>query len=227
MFESFYPCYCHAKKGMYFTFSLNHTSGILLKWYRDNFCAEEVREAEKTSRNVYAVMESKCPEEPSSVFVLPHFNGSGTPLCDLSSKGAILGLSMSTDRHDITKGIMDSLTYELRINLEQLSLAGIGTDELRAVGGGANSPFWLQIKADITGRAVSTLKIREAACLGAALLGLAGAGFSTIDEAVETAVHIERSFIPNPKATAQYEEKFMIYRKIYGALKEINSLMGT
>jgi xylulokinase len=224
MFDSFYPCYCHAKEGMYFTFSLNHTGGILLRWYRDNFCMEETGEAE--GGNVYRLMEEKCPREPSSVFVLPHFNGSGTPYCDLRSRGAFLGLSLSTGRHDITRGIMDSLTYELKINLEQLRMSGIGIHELRAVGGSANSPFWLQIKADITGCTVSTLRIREAACLGAALLGFSGIGFSTLDEAVKRTVQVDRTFIPNPNMSPIYEEKFFIYRKIYGALREINTLIG-
>jgi sugar (pentulose or hexulose) kinase len=223
MFESFYPCYCHAVKGMHFTFSLNHTAGMLLKWYRDNFCAEEVREA--AGGNVYAVMEKKCSAGPSSVFVLPHFNGSGTPWCDLGSRGAFLGLTMSTGRHDITRGIMDSLAYELKINLGKLCEAGIAANELRAAGGGANSPLWLQIKADVTGCAVSTLRVREAASLGAAILGLLGAGFSTLEEAVKKAVHIDRTFTPNPGMAARYGEKFSIYQKIYGALREINSLM--
>jgi xylulokinase len=226
MFDSFYPCYCYAKKGMYFTFSLNHTGGILLKWYRDNFCAPELREAEAAGLGAYTVMEKKCSGEPSPVFVLPHFNGSGTPFCDLHSRGAFIGLSLSTSRHDITRGIMDSLTYEMKINLEQLRMSGVGIHELRAVGGGAKSPFWLQIKADITGCPVSTLRIREAACLGAALLGFSGAGFSTLDEAVEQVVRVERIFEPNPAMSAVYEEKFCIYRKIYGTLKEINALMG-
>jgi sugar (pentulose or hexulose) kinase len=133
---------------------------------------------------------------------------------------------MATTRHDITKGIMDSLTYELKINLERLRTAGIGTADLRAVGGGARSPFWLQIKADITGCTVSTLAVREAACLGAALLGLTGAGFSTLDEAVEKAVRLDRTFVPDPETAARYEERFLVYREIYGALKKINALMG-
>jgi sugar (pentulose or hexulose) kinase len=87
MFDSFYPCYCHVKKGMYFTFSLNHTGGVLLKWYRDNFCAEEIREAEASGLNAYEFMERGCSQYPSPVFVLPHFNGSGTPWCDLRSRG--------------------------------------------------------------------------------------------------------------------------------------------
>jgi xylulokinase len=225
MFESFYPCYCHAKKDMYFTFSLNHIGGILLKWYRDKFCAEEIREAETKGVSAYRIMEDKCPSGPSSVFVLPHFNGSGTPWCDLRSRGAFLGLTMSTERHDITGGIMDSLAYELNINLEQLRRAGIAISNLRAVGGGANSPRWLQIKADITGCTVSTLKIREAACLGAALLGFAGMEFSTLDEAAGQAVHIAGVFRPNPEMAARYREKFLVYRDIYGTLKEINSRM--
>jgi xylulokinase len=132
---------------------------------------------------------------------------------------------MSTEKHDITRGIMDSLTYELKINLEHLRSAGIAINDLRAVGGGANSPLWLQIKADVTGCAVSTLRIREAACLGAALLGLSGAGFSTLDEAVEQAVHVKETRRPDPRAAKRYGEKFLVYQDIYHALKEINSRM--
>ena len=106
-------------------------------------------------------MEQKAPKGPSSVLVLPHFNGSGTPWCDLDSKGAILGLTMATTRHDIVKGILDSLTYELRINIETMRQAGIVINELRSVGGAAKSPIWLQIKADITGCKVATLKVRK------------------------------------------------------------------
>jgi xylulokinase len=141
MFESYYPCYCHVKKDMYFTFSLNHIGGILLQWYRDQFCGEELKESVKSGISPYRLMENKTKPGPSSVLVLPHFNGSGTPWCDLSSKGAFVGLTLSTSRHDITKGIMDSLAYELRINLERMRQAGICISDLRAVGGGANSPL--------------------------------------------------------------------------------------
>lgn len=223
MYNGYYPCYCHAKKGMYFTFSLNHIGGILFKWYRDNLGYAEVKEAEELGIGAYELMENKAPVGPSPVLILPHFNGSGTPWCDLDSKGAILGLTMATTRHDIVKGILDSLTYELRINIETMRQAGININELRSVGGGAKSPLWLQIKADITGCTVSTLKVREAACLGAALLaGVAGGGYKNLDEAVNHTVASRDTYYPNEKAAALYNEKYGIYKQLYGTLKEIN-----
>lgn len=223
MYNSFYPCYCHAKKGMYFTFSLNHIGGILFKWYRDNLGHAEVAEAERLGKGAYQLMEEKAPTGPSPVLVLPHFNGSGTPWCDLESKGAILGLTMATTRHDIVKGILDSLTYELRINIETLRKAGVAIDELRSVGGGAKSPIWLQIKADVTGCRVATLKVREAACLGAALLaGTAAGGYASLDEGVARTVALKDVYEPKSDAAKLYDEKYQIYKDVYTALQCIN-----
>ena len=223
MYNGYYPCYCHAKNGMYFTFSLNHIGGILLQWYRDNLGYAEVKEAEEKGEAVYRMMETKASEGPSSVLVLPHFNGSGTPWCDLDSKGAFIGLTMSTTRHDIVKGILDSLTYELRINIETMRRAGITINELRSVGGAAKSPIWLQIKADITGCTVATLKIREAACLGAALLAGTAAGcYSDLDEAVKHTVVLKDKYYPDGKSGKLYNEKYSVYKDLYGTLIGIN-----
>src|SRR5581483_1667320 len=118
MFKSFYPCYLHAKGGMYFTFSLNHVGGILLKWWRDNFAHDEVLDATGPGVSTYALMDERMPEGPSPVMVLPHLNGSGTPACDLKSKGAIVGLTLATTRHEIAKAILEGLTFELRTNVQ-------------------------------------------------------------------------------------------------------------
>lgn len=223
MYSSYYPCYCHTKKDMYFTFSLNHIGGLLLKWYRDNLGDAEVREAQQLGVGSYQMMESKAPTGPSPVLVLPHFNGSGTPWCDFESKGAILGLSMATTRHDIVKGILDSLTYELRINMEVMAAAGIEIKELRSVGGAAKSPIWLQIKADVTGCSVATLRIREAACLGAALLAGTAVGlYPSLDEAVGLCVKTKDVYYPCEASSKLYDEKYRVYKDIYGTLKNIN-----
>ncbi|MGE5557612.1 MAG: FGGY-family carbohydrate kinase [Bacillota bacterium] len=223
MYESYYPCYCHAKSDMYFTFALNHAGGLLFRWYRDNFGGVEVREAERNGADPYTLMISRAPQGPSSVLVLPHFNGSGTPWCDLQSKGAVLGLTMATTRNDVVKGILDSLTYELKINIEAMRRAGVNVNELRAVGGAARSPVWLQIKADITGCRVSTLKVREAACLGAAILAGAAAGvYPSFETAVKATVSLSGEYLPDPGLQKQYEEKYGIYKQVYGTLKELN-----
>jgi len=223
MYESYYPCYLHAKKGMYFTFSLNHVGGILLEWYKDNIGYFEEKEAQKLGRDVYELIDSKTKEGPSNLLILPHFNGSGTPWCDLSSKGAILGLTLSSTRHDIAKAILDSLVYELRMNMERMRKAGIKIEEVRAVGGAAKSPIWLQVKADILGCKIITLKTHEAACLGAAITaGTALGGYSSLEEGVKIAVIPKDEYTPNPEMQELYEERYNIYKDLYSTLKDIN-----
>jgi xylulokinase len=223
MYEGFYPCYLHAKSGMYFTFSLNHVGGILLQWYRDNFGSPELREAEATGASFYKIMDGKVPDGPSHVMVLPHLNGSGTPWCDMKSKGAIIGLDLSTTRHDLVRAILESQTYELKINLEKLESAGVVIGDLCAVGGGAKSPLWLQIKADILGRPVRTLKTTEAACLGAAILAGAAAGtFASVEDGVQRCVEHQAVYLPDERRKELYNEKYAVYKGIYPALSPIN-----
>jgi len=223
MYRSFYPCYLHAKAPMYFTFTLNHVGGLLLRWYRDNFAHAEIEEARAAGIDPYDRILEKVPSEPSPLLVLPHFNGSGTPWCDMDSKGAILGLNLSTTRHDIARSILESQSYELKSNLDTVEQAGISISELRAVGGGAKSPLWLQIKADILARPIITLKVREAACLGASLLAAVATGlYGSIDEAVEKAVVPDREFSPDKDRVRRYKETFKIYRELYPTLSAIN-----
>jgi xylulokinase len=224
MFDGFYPCYLHAKRGMNFTFSLNHIGGILLKWWRDNFAGVEVNAAAEQCRDAYQVIDENMPKGLSPVMFLPHLNGSGTPTCDLESKGAVVGLTLATNRHDIAKAILEGLTFELRTNLETMKSCGIGLDELVAAGGGAGSARWLQLKANILNRPLHTLRCREAACLGAALLAGAAVGtYKTLDEAVTQAVRYEREIGPAPEQVAAYAERYAQYQQIYPSLRGLNS----
>jgi xylulokinase len=223
MFNGFYPCYLHAKSGMHFTFALNHIGGILLKWWRDNFAAAEKQQATALNVEVYRLIDDQMPEGVSPVMFLPHLNGSGTPHCDLHSKGAIVGLTLATTRQDIAKAILEGLSFELRINLETLANCGIQVNELVAVGGGAKSLRWLQIKADVLNRPLSTLRCGEAACLGAALLAGAASGtYRSLEEAVATAVHFDRILEPKPEQVEAYGDRFAAYRNLYPALQTLN-----
>ncbi|MGA2501765.1 MAG: FGGY-family carbohydrate kinase, partial [Tepidisphaeraceae bacterium] len=227
MFDGFYPCYLHAKRDMYFTFALNHIGGILFRWYRDTFGAEEVRKAAEASRDAYDLLVEGVPEGPSPVMILPHFNGSGNPVCDMSSRGAIVGLTLSTTRPDIVKAILECLAFESRINVDYWNGAGIEIEEFRAVGGGARSPRWLQIRSDILGSPVRTLQVREAACLGAAILAGAAAGvFASVDEGISRTVHLGQTYEPDVRRAERYAEKYGIYRRLYPALREVNALLG-
>jgi xylulokinase len=226
MYEAYYPCYIHAEPSLYFTFALNHVGGLLLKWYRDNLGQPEVAESIRQGDDAYSVIVGNVPEGPSRVMVLPHFNGSGTPTCDMDSKGAIVGLTMATTRHDIVRAVLESQTYELKINVECMQDAGIPISSLIAAGGGAKSSLWLQIRADVLDCPVRTLRIREAACLGAAILSGAATGvYSSIAEGVYNTVRYEKEYIPVPGMVQKYEEKYHTYKKLYPALRSFNKML--
>jgi len=223
MFESYYPCYLHARDGMYFTFALNHVGGLLLKWYRDNLGWPEVEAAAVQNRDPYQLIDARMPPGPSPLMIVPHLNGSGTPTCDLQAKGAIVGLTLAATRHDIAKAMLEGLTFELLLNLQTMQQSGLRVDELVAAGGGAKSALWLQLKADILNRPIRTLGCRESACLGAALLAGAGVGvYPSLDDAVRQTVTYDREFAPDAKLVAPYRERFAIYEKLYPALRAIN-----
>jgi xylulokinase len=223
MYDSFYPCYCYTKPDMYFTFALNHVGGILLQWYRDNFAGIEQQEAVEQGRDVYEHILGKMPDGPSPLMIVPHFNGSGTPWCDMDAKGAIVGLTLNSTRHDLVRAILECQTYELKINMQRLEQAGVTIEALTAVGGGAKSEQWLQIKADILGRPVQTLVVREAACLGAAILAGTAAGvYASVEDGVAQTVRPRTTFRPDPERSGRYAEKFGVYQQVYPALSPIN-----
>jgi len=168
--------YCHVVQGLYLAMTLNHSGGLLLRWFRDTLCRWEMEQARAIGRDAYDLILADAPEGPTDLLVLPHFAGSGTPLLDTASKGAILGLTFATTHAGLAKAILKGLTFELRVNIDLLREAGVTIDALHAVGGGARSPLWLQLKADICQVPLRVPRVTEAACLGAALLASVGAG---------------------------------------------------
>jgi xylulokinase len=218
--------YAHTAPGLYLAMTLNHSGGLVLRWFRDTLGQEEMREAQATGRDAYELLLRDASPEPTSLLLLPDFAGSGTPSFDTASKGAILGLTFSTDKTELAKAILEGLTFELRLNLDLLKDGGVKIDELRAIGGGARSELWLQLKADITGVPVVAPRITEAASWGAALLAGVGAGhFDSAAKAAEDTVHLDRRYEPDPESMMRYEERYSLYREVYPALKGIHHRM--
>jgi xylulokinase len=123
----------------------------------------------------------------------------------------------------VAKALLESLCFELLLNLETLQSGGVRVDELVAVGGGAKSPRWLQLKADVLGRPIRTLRCREAACWGAALLAGAGAGlFPSLEAAVRRTVAFDREYEPRPELTARYRGRFALYPSVAATLRDVH-----
>jgi len=224
MLENGYCCYHHTYPNTYTTISFNLTGGLLLKWYRDNFCFEERIQAEKIGKDVYDVIVERIHNEPVDVYILPHFVGSGTPTLDSRSKGAILGLTLDTTKRHLSRAVLDSNNYDLRMNAERLEHLGISIGEIRVIGGGAKSKIWMQLRADVLAKKVRTLKVSEAASLGAAILAGASIGRFSIQEGASRLVHIDKTFQPNIHEHEKYTERYQRYLEIYPALKQWNSI---
>ena len=195
MLKHNYSCYPHANPTQYISIAFNLTGGLLLRWYRDVLCEAETGLAERSGRDVYDVIFERASDTIAPVYFLPHFVGAGTPYLDSHSRGALVGLSIDTKKEDITRAVLDSTNYEAKLNIECMNQTGCGIKELRAVGGGAKSERWLQMKADTFNICVSSMDTSEAALLGAAMLaGIASGRFGAVQEAVDNMVRVKRTW---------------------------------
>jgi xylulokinase len=221
--ERGYPCYPHVVPGAFITLAGNFTGASLLRWFRDQFGAEERRIAAATGRDVFELLIAEASAEPSPLLALPHFAGAGAPHDDPNAKGALVGLSFATTRGQIIRALLEGVMFEMALNRECLADAGVPIASLVAVGGGARSDRWLQIAADVLGVPVRRAPQPDAACRGAA--SLAARGLSQDDASVPIAAppgNDVETFMPEPARAARYRERLEVYRVLYDALRPIN-----
>ncbi len=215
-------CYHHTCPGFYIALVYNLTGGSLFRWYRDNFAQDENRRAEESGRDVYDLLTEEAADKPSKLLVLPHFTTTGVPHFDTHSRGAILGLTLGTTKAEVTRALLEGLTYEMRMCVDLLKQAGGQVSVLRATGGGAKSPYWLQIKTDILGIPIAVPSVSEAGCLGCAILAGAATGvYPSIKEAAQEIAKIETTYEPNSENHKIYSERYELYNEIYPKLKDL------
>lgn len=207
----------HVVDGKIASLAYNFSSGDLIRWYRDLF------QPGVTAMDELFV---DLPDRPGPVFVLPHFAGSGTPQLDAGSKGAILGLSLASNRRDVLRGIVDGQNYEMRLNLDVWRRNGIAFECLRAYGKGSSSDRVLQIKADVLGLPVERLSVVETGCLGAAALAARGVEPAfPMAETLNAAVRCQQRFEPRADRTAEHAHHFAVYRQLYPAVRPLHHLI--
>jgi xylulokinase len=201
--------YDHTVPGLYTTVAYSLTGGNILQWYRDQFSPGQD----------YATVLQSAALQPTGLLVLPYWTPSGTPYFDLHTPGAILGLRLTTTRGEVLRALLEGVAFEMRLNLEILRESGCEIHELRAIGGGARSAFWTQLKADVLGRPITTLDVTEAGCLGAALLGCAAVTGQSPSTLARQWVTPRSSVAPQPDASRWYNRQFELYRNVYPALR--------
>lgn len=155
------------------------TAGMVMEWFKKNFCADlDYKTMDEAA--------AKIPLGSEDLTISPNMRGSVMPVNDSELKGGVYGMDLKHTRAHFARAIMESIACLLRQYLECLQLP---VDEIISIGGGAKSGVWRQIKADITGKKVVTLKNKETGCLGTAIYAGYGAGiYQDIDGAVSKLV---------------------------------------
>ena len=212
----------YAVPGEYVTLGFSNTAGAVLKWYRNTLEQERYRAAAQSGADIYAIMESECPDGPSDLLLLPHFAGSGTPYMDPNSSGALLGLKLSTTKGEIYKACLEGISFEMMLNAELLEQCGTRVESITCAGGGSRSAMLLQIKADIMALPVKRLKVLESGTIALGMLCAVACGdYASLKDAAAQFVGIERVFEPDMRKHEAYMEKYQAYKKIYGQIKQI------
>jgi xylulokinase len=216
--------YCHVVPDHYITIAY-FPAGLMVRWFCDGFCGEDQAAAAAQGLTLYQYLEASAPEGPTGLCVIPHLIGSGNPDFDPGATGVIVGLTQTTHRPRLYKGILEGIACELA-GIADLLARGVGAFEtIRCTGGGARSPLGLQLRATITGRRMQALASPEAVCLGAALLAGTAAGvYRDLREAVGAAVRLGAASAPDPHSQQLYRKQLAQYRALYPALEPLRRL---
>ena len=205
--------HAHAIGGLYLIENPGFVSGGSTKWLADNVLG--------VKQGVVFELAEQAPPGADGVLFIPALSGAMTPTWNAQMRGTFAGLAMSHASHTMARAVLEGCAFALRDVIERFGEMGLGRGEIRVVGGGAASDTWMQIKADVTGRPVHRVMVKEATALGAALLaGVAAGTFTDLRDAVERTVTLaDEPFTPDPANRSRYDEDYGRYRRLYDAIE--------
>jgi xylulokinase len=216
------PCYIHAVPDTYCLLPWGQTAGMALKWFRDVFFALEAETAHQAGRDPYDDMTAEATHVSAGcdgLVALPHLEGAFCPEFNPNAKAVFFGATLRHGRAHFIRAILESVAFMLKRNLDLVEELGIPAKAVTSMGGGARSPLWLQIKADVLQKPIQTFQVEEAACLGAAILGAVAAGaYPTIKDAVAHMVQPKDTIQPDPAHIATYTRAYGRYVELYERL---------
>lgn len=197
--NSIIPCH-YNYDGKYCLLTWSSTAGMALKWFKNALCEDY------SFKDLDDLAEKVAPGCDGLTF-LPYLCGSTMPKYNPTARGSFTGLTPEHTRGHFVRSIMEAISCILKENLDYLNP---DITEIRAMGGGANSPLWCQMKADMTGKTLVTLKNKETACLGGAILAGVGAGIFESVESVADMIKIKDSYVPG---SVDYSVAYKNYKK--------------
>ncbi|HBL43868.1 MAG TPA: xylulokinase [Planctomycetaceae bacterium] len=215
--------FCHAVRDKWHVMGVVLSAGGSLQWYRDQLCELQVAAAKKQKVDPYQLITAQAAEAPAGsegLFFLPYLTGERTPHADPYARAAWIGLSLRHGRAHLSRAVIEGATYAMRDSLEIIQELQIPVKEIRLSGGGARSPFWRQVQADIYGQKVVTINAEEGPAYGVALLAAAGTGaYKDVVEACSATIRVVESTSVNSKDKKVYNQAFPLYQKLYSSLK--------
>ena len=158
----------------------------------------------------------------NNVFFLPYLMGERSPHNDPDARGAFIGMSMDNTQSDMTQAVLEGVAFGLRDSVEVARAQGITINRSTICGGGAKSPLWCNVVANIMNMEIVTLEKEEGPAMGAVMLAAVGCGeYKDVYEAAEKLVKTSKTYSPDPAVAAKYEKKYEKFKKFYPALKDI------
>ncbi len=214
--------FCHAVPGQWHLMGVMLSAGGSFRWFRDSLGEVEKSRAAETGRDVYDLLTELAATAPAGcegLLFLPYLTGERAPHPDPHARGVFFGLHLRHAKAHLARAVLEGVSYGLLDSLELMRALGLQIDQVRASGGGARSPFWRQILADVFDTEIVTVNITEGAAYGAALLAGVGAGvFPSVEQACQAAIRITGSTEPG-EAARVYAAYYPRYRALYPALK--------
>ena len=212
--------FCHAVPGRWHVMGVTQAAGLSLRWFRDRFGA-----GTEDGRDPYERLTEEAANIPAGsdgLLWAPYLMGERTPHLDPNARGALIGLTASHTRGHVIRAILEGVAFSLKDSFMLFAEMGVPVNRIRLGGGGARSPLWRQIQADVYGREVEIVEAEEGAAYGAAILAGVGAGkWASVDVACDQVIRIAQVVKPQPEAMEQMAKQHEIFRKIYPAIGSI------
>ena len=156
------------------------------------------------------------------VYFLPYLMGERSPHNNPDARAVFFGMSMDTTREEMTQAVLEGVSFALRDSLEVARDLGIRVERTKLCGGGAKSPLWRRIIANVMNLKVDIIESEEGPGYGGAILAAVGCGeYASVEEAAEKLVKVVETIEPEPELVAKYEKKYQKFRTIYPAVKAL------
>ena len=160
------------------------------------------------------------------VYFLPYLMGERSPYNDPDARGTFIGMTMDTSRSDMTQAVLEGVAFALRDSLEVAKSLGIQIERTKICGGGAKSPLWRKIVANVMNLKVDMIESEEGPALGGAMLAAVACGeYKSVEEAAQKLVKVTGTVEPEPELAAKYEKRYQTFKQIYPACKPLYELM--